>query len=101
MALSWAGHFLQLPVEKDRLKKAVNRIKKAQQKGNRRCPRLWAKANGHNDDIAVKTAAFIMEKAEEYQVDVIVFEHLEFHGKKSGQKNRSCTCGRKGMCRTW
>ena len=80
--------FLDLPVEKDRLKKSVNRIRKAQQHGNRKTPRLWAKANGHNDDIAVKTAAFIMEKAEKYKADVIVFEHLDLAGKKRGSKKQ-------------
>ena len=80
--------FLRLPVEKDRLNKAVNRIKKAQQHGNRRTPRLWGRADGINDDIAVKTAAFIIEKAEEYAVDVIVFEHLELQGRKRGSKKQ-------------
>jgi hypothetical protein len=41
------------------LNHAVNRIKKAQQYGNCKMPRLWAKAKGINDDIAVKTANFI------------------------------------------
>ena len=37
-------HFLKLPKEYDSLKHSLNRIKKAQQYGNRRTPRLWAKA---------------------------------------------------------
>lgn len=80
--------FLHLPVEKDHLTKSLNRIKKAQQHGNRRTPRLWARVKGHNDAIAVKTAAFIMEQAGKYQTDVIVFEHLELNGKKSGSKKQ-------------
>lgn len=80
--------FLKLPVEKDHLKKAVNRLKGANQRGNLHTPRLWAKAKGINDDIAVKTAAFIMEKAKEAKADVIVFEHLELDGKKRGSKKQ-------------
>ena len=80
--------FLHLPVEKDHLTKSLNRIKKAQQHGNRRTPRLWARAKGYNDDIAVKTAAFIMEQAGKYQTEVIVFEHLKLNGKKSGSKKQ-------------
>ena len=55
----YGRHFLRLPSETDRLNHAVNRIKKVQQYGNRKMPRLWAKAKGINDDIAVKTANFI------------------------------------------
>ena len=80
--------FLRLPAEEDCLKKAVGRIKKAQQHGNRKMPRLWAKAVGINDDIAVKTAAFIMETASEFHADVIVFEHLDKKGKKRGSKKQ-------------
>ena len=77
-------HFLRLTEEYDSLTHAVNRIKKAQQYGNRKTPRLWAKAKGINDDIAVKTATFIMRIAEQYDADVIVFEHLDWKGKKRG-----------------
>ena len=59
-------HFCKLPREYDCLKHAINRIKKAQQHGNRRMPRLWAVAKGINDDIAVKTAQFIMDVAALY-----------------------------------
>ena len=76
--------FLRLPAEEDCLKKALGRIKKAQKLGNRRTPRLWAAAKGINNDIAVKTAAFIMKCAVEFNADVIVFEHLERNGKRSG-----------------
>ena len=80
--------FLRLPAEEDCLKKAVGRIKKAQQCGNRKTPRLWAAARGINDDIAVKTAAFIMETAVMYHADVIVFEHLDRTGRKRGSKRQ-------------
>ena len=80
--------FLRLPAEEDCLKRAVNRIKKAQQHGAEKTPRLWAVANGINEDIAVKTAAFIMACAEAYGADVIVFEHLDMSGKKRGSKKQ-------------
>lgn len=80
--------FLSLPAEKDSLEHAINRIKKAQQHGNRKVPRLWAKANGINDRIAVLTAQFIMDKAMLYNADVIVFEHLDRNGKLHGSKKQ-------------
>ena len=80
--------FLRLPAEEDCLWKAVNRIKKAQQHGARKTPRMWAVANGINDDIAVKTARFIVGCAEEFGADVIVFEHLDTSGKKKGSKKQ-------------
>lgn len=80
--------FLSLPSETDSLEHAVNRIKKAQQHGNRKTPRLWAKANGINDRIAVLTAQFIMDKAVLYNADVIVFEHLDRNGKLHGSKKQ-------------
>ena len=61
-------HFLKLPKEYDCLKHAINRIKKAQQNGNTKTPRLWAKVKGINDDIGVKTAKFIMDIAKQYGI---------------------------------
>ena len=81
-------HFCKLPKEYDSLTHAVNRIKKAQQHGNRRMPRLWAKAKGINLDISVKTANFIMNVAVLYNADVIVFEHLDLNGRKRGSKKQ-------------
>lgn len=81
-------HFLKLPKEYDSLKHSVNLIKKAQQNGNYRTPRLWAKSKGINDDIAVKTANFIINTAIAYKADVIVFEHLDRNGKKRGSKKQ-------------
>ena len=53
--------FLDLSREKDCLTHAVNRIKKAQQHGARKTPRLWARAKGINTNIANLTAQFIAE----------------------------------------
>ena len=81
-------HFLKLPKEYDSLMHSINRIKKAQQYGNRKTPRLWAKAKGINDAIAVKTAGFITDIAVMYNADVIVFEHLDRKGKVRGSKKQ-------------
>lgn len=81
-------NFLSLPREQDSFKHAVNRIKKAQQNGAKRIPRLWAKAKGINDDIAVKTANFIIDTAIKWNANVIVFEFLDFNGKKKGSKKQ-------------
>ena len=80
--------FLRLPKEEDSLRHALNRIKKAQQHGNRKTPGLWAKVDGINQDIAAKTACFIMEAAFLYSVDCIVFEHLDLGKKKKGSKKQ-------------
>ena len=81
-------HFCKLSKETDRLKHSINRIKKAQQNGNYKTPRLWAKAKGINHDIAVKTANYIMNVAVLYNTDVIVFEHLDRKGKVRGTKKQ-------------
>ena len=80
--------FLSLPREQDSLMHAINRIKKAQQLGNRKMPRLWAKAKGVNADIASKTAQFIIDTAAYYNVDCIVFEFLDLNKKKRGSKKQ-------------
>jgi len=84
----YGRHLLNLPSEKDRLNHSISRIKKAQQYGNYKTPRLWAKTKGINDDIAVKTANFIIGIAIMYNADTIVFEHLDLAGKKRGSKKQ-------------
>ena len=83
-----ARRFLSLPAENDSLSHAVGRIKKAQQHGARKTPRLWAYAKGINDRIAVRTAQFIVDTAILYGADVIVMEHLGTSGKKRGSKKQ-------------
>ena len=81
-------HFYKLPKETDHLTHSINRIKKAQQHGNRKTPRLWAKAKGINHDISTKTANYIMDTAVLYNADTIVFEHLDKNGKVHGSKRQ-------------
>ena len=81
-------YFCKLPKEIDCLTHSINRIKKAQQNGNYKTPRLWAKSKGINHDIAVKTANYIMDVAILYNADVVVFEHLDKDGKVRGSKKQ-------------
>ena len=81
-------HFCKLQKEIDSLTHSINRIKKAQQHGNPRTPRLWARTKGINHDISVKTSQFIMDVAALYNADVIVFEYLDKQGKVKGSKKQ-------------
>ena len=76
--------FLHLPKEYDSLNHKIGHIKRAQRHGSHKVTNLWNYAKGVNDDIAVKTAVFIIEQAVLYDVDCIVFEHLDLGKKKKG-----------------
>ena len=80
--------FLSLPGEYDSLEHAVSHIRHAQKLCARKTPGLWKQAKGINDDIAVKTARFIVDTAIKYDVDCIVMEHLDLAGKKRGSKKQ-------------
>ena len=80
--------FINHPVEKDRMHGLLNAIKKAQQNGNHKAPRLWRLANNYNEAIAIKTAVEIVRFAMESKADVIVFEHLNMKKKKKGNKQK-------------
>lgn len=67
---------------------SINRIKKAQQHGNYKTPRLWAKAEGINHSISSKTANYIMDMAVLYNADTLVFEHLDKNGKVCGSRKQ-------------
>lgn len=76
--------FLHLPGEYDCLEHKIGHIKRAQRHGSHSTPVLWKHAKGVSDDIAVKTAHFIMEQAILYDVNCIVFEHLDLGKRKRG-----------------
>ena len=80
--------FLSLPGEYDSLEHAVSHIRHAQKLCARKTPGLWKQAKGINDDIAVKTARFIVDTAIKYDVDCIVMEYLDLAGKKRGSKKQ-------------
>lgn len=81
-------HFLSLPKEYDSLNHKIGHVKYAQRHGSRKTPKLWTYAKGVNDDIAVKTARFIIDTAVLYNADVVVFEHLDLQHKKRGSKKQ-------------
>ena len=87
--------FVNLATEKDHLYKALNRVKKAQQNGARKCPTLWKHVNDLNTDISRKTAKEIIDFAVLYNADVIVFEHLDTQGKKKGRGKQKLALWRK------
>ena len=87
--------FINLSTEKDHLYKALNRVKKAQQNGARKCPTLWKHVNDLNTDISRKTAKEIIDFAVLYNVDVVVFEHLDTQGKKRGKGKQKLALWRK------
>lgn len=87
--------FINLATEKDHLYKALNRVKKAQQNGARKCPTLWKHVNDLNTDISRKTAKGIIDFAVLYNVDVIVFEFLDIQGKKKGKGKQKLALWRK------
>ena len=80
--------FCSFPREYDCLMHKIGHIRRVQMHGSRNVRNLWRYAKGVNDDIAVKTANFIMEQALSYDVDVIVFEHLDLGKKKPGSKKQ-------------
>lgn len=83
-----ARRFIRQAVEKDHLYTVLNRIRKQQQNGARRCRKLWSIADNINREISRKTAGDILSFAYEYNVDVIVFEHLDTKGKKKGKNKQ-------------
>ena len=87
--------FVNLATEKDHLYKALNRVKKAQQNGARKCPTLWKHVNDLNTDISRKTAKEIIDLSVLYNADVIVFEHLDTQGKKKGKGKQKLALWRK------
>ena len=63
-------------------------VSKAQSKGSRKTPVLWRMVDNANRKLSDGTADFIIAVAEEFSVDVIVFEHLDIGGKKRGRKKQ-------------
>ncbi len=63
-------------------------VRRAQSHGSRKNPVLWRMVNNANENLALETVQFIMSVATEFNVDVIVFEHLDLSGKKKGSKKQ-------------
>ena len=92
----------RMPGEEDCLKHRLNKVRKEMKQGHYHTPALWATITNVNREIAVGTARFIVETAEKYKADMIVFEQLDTGGKKIGKSRRQrlhmwkC-CGIQGM----
>lgn len=77
--------FINFKSDKDSLYHTLNKIKKVSRlQGPKNTSKLWRIAKFKNDGLARHVASAIVELALEYQVDVIVFEHLDIKGKKRG-----------------
>lgn len=92
-----ARKFVNFPSEKDRLYTVLNRIKKFQREhGSKSVQNFWKYAQRLNDELAKKIAGAITEFAVLYSVDCIVFEYLDFRGKKAkGSKAQKIALWRK------
>lgn len=90
-----ARRFIRQAIEKDHLYTVLNRIRKQQQHGARRCKALWSIVDNINREISRKTAGDILSFAYEYNVDVIVFEYLDTKGKKKGKNKQKLSLWRK------
>jgi len=80
--------FINSPLQKDRLNRLLNDIKKAQQNGNRKNRRLWSYVDNYNKEIAIRTAKAITEYAIEACCQVIVFENLSSIKPRGGKKQK-------------
>lgn len=79
-------HFNCFDREEDYLKHDIGRIKKAQQHGSSKAPRLWAYAVNDSRRIAERTAEFLARVLKETDADTVVFEALDLKGKIKGSR---------------
>ena len=81
--------FVDFPSEKDHLYHLLNRIKRFQRFHRPLEVRpMWEYTTRVNDELTKKIARGIMEFAISNEVDCIVFEHLDFRGKKAKGKRK-------------
>lgn len=76
--------FINQPVEKDRMNHILNRLRLKQKQSvpKTKMPKIWAKINGLNTQIVNNTVNRIVNFAKQNKVDTIVFEYLNFKGKR-------------------
>ena len=88
--------FINFPSEKDRLYRTLGRIRRFQRAhGPAQSRGRWAYTKRLNIELGRKIAGAIVNYAEESHADLIVFEHLEMHGKISGKKKQKLHLWRK------
>lgn len=93
-----ARKFVNFASEKDHLYHVLNRIKRFQREHNSRDAKsFWSFAKRVNDELAIKIATAIVDFAVLHSVSCIVFEHLDFRGKraKGRSKRQKITMWRK------
>lgn len=78
-----ARKFIDFAAEKDRLYKVLGRIRRnSREHGAQSVKGLWRYARNLNDELAKQIGTAIADYAFEQGCDVIVFEHLDFRGRK-------------------
>ena len=89
--------FINFPSEKDHLNHVLNRVRRYQREhGSQNVQSFWKYAQRLNDELAKKIASAITEFAVSNFTDCIVFEHLNFRGKKAkGSKKQKLQVWRK------
>ena len=89
--------FINFPSEKDQLDHVVNRIRRFQRKhGSQNTQSFWKYAQRLNDELAKKISAAVIDFAVQNSADCIVFEYLDFKGKKKhGSKAQKLSLWRK------
>lgn len=73
---------IHLACDEDRLKHAINRKRMYQQAG-KKSHSIYRRLKHTNELLAINTAREIIKTAALYDVDCIVFEHLDLKGRKS------------------
>jgi IS605 OrfB family transposase len=91
-----ARKFINFASDKDYLYHTLNKIKGVSQKyGSHNTTKLWRIAKYKNEELARKIAKAITEFAQQYEVDVIVFEYLDMQGKKRGSNKQKLSMWKK------
>ena len=79
-----ARKFINFPSEKDHLWHVLNRIRRYQREhGSQNVQSFWKYARRLNDELAKKISSAIVDFAVLHSVDCIVFEYLDFRGRKA------------------
>jgi IS605 OrfB family transposase len=78
-----ARKFIDFPAEKDQLWRVLNRIRRKQREhGPQSVKDIWNYAKYLNDELARKIAAAITDFAVLHSAETMVFEYLDFKGKR-------------------
>ncbi len=96
-----ARKFINFASEKDHLYHSLNKIRKQQRiYGPKSVSSSWRKAKHYNKELAIKIANAIVDVANEYHADTIVFEYLDFKGRKPRYKKQKLHMWKKNDIQT-